>query len=495
MHRSLSILQKSDGSSIPLQHAISHLTTCLAPHLHISHISNRRHRVALFRLPPQVAFPATFALHTLSSTPVFLNDRWRHHELQISLNTFPVSLLITSPVEQRLLSTVLATLLDPPALLILREDGTFSRSSSSQSRHNLPGLPAESSVVFFTSGTSGTPKPVPLTLRSIQLQSRFKQHSLRLTPTSVYLHLAPLYHLSGFSSSHAAALSHAHHVFPPAALHATEKSHAQALLNFARAKRVTHLVAVPATLQLLCDAAQRVLLPDVRVVLYGGARAEAPLVTALSHLCPHATVLGAYGMSETASSVIVQQHPQPAYILPHFAARIVDMSTGRSCRPGQRGELWLSGDAVFDGYASFPARARFQHGFFRTGDVVMQNEDGSVIVLGRVADTIRSAGETVWPAEVEDALVAHPTVKEAIVVGVPHRVLGEAVVAAVVLMVRETVTGVVNTLMKTCRESLAHYKCPKRIIVTEFLPRNANGKVSRADVRRMFAANSKAARL
>lgn len=495
MYRSLSILHKSDGTTIPLQHAVSHFNTCLAPHLHIARINNRRLRVALFRLPPETALASTFALHTLSCTPVFLNDRWGHNELQLSLQTFPVSLLITTAVEQRLLSAVLADLPDPPALLILQNDGTFSCSSSPQSLQNALDLPMETCAVFFTSGTSGTPKAVPLTFRNIQVQSRFKQHSLRLSPTSVYLHLAPLCHLSGFSSSHAAALSHAHHVFPPSVLHASEKSQAQALLNFTRRTRVTHLVAVPATLQLLCDAAQDIALPDVRVVLYGGARADAPLVATLSQLCPHASVLGAYGMSEAASSVIMQEHPERAYILPHFAARIVDTSTGRTCKAGERGELWLSGAALFSGYASLPARARFQEGFFRTGDVIVQNDDGSVIVLGRVADTIRSAGETVWPVEVEDALTAHPIVKEAVVVGVPHRVLGEAVVAAVVLMVREAVTGVVTALMKTCRESLAHYKCPKRIVVTEYLPRNANGKVSRADVRRMFGADRRAARM
>ncbi|PXF49227.1 2-succinylbenzoate--CoA ligase [Gracilariopsis chorda] len=442
----MSILHKSDGTTIPLQHAVSHFNTCLAPHLHIARINNRRLRVALFRLPPETALASTFALHTLSCTPVFLNDRWGHNELQLSLQTFPVSLLITTAVEQRLLSAVLADLPDPPALLILQNDGTFSCSSSPQSLQNALDLPMETCAVFFTSGTSGTPKAVPLTFRNIQVQSRFKQHSLRLSPTSVYLHLAPLCHLSGFSSSHAAALSHAHHVFPPSVLHASEKSQAQALLNFTRRTRVTHLVAVPATLQLLCDAAQDIALPDVRVVLYGGARADAPLVATLSQLCPHASVLGAYGMSEAASSVIMQEHPERAYILPHFAARIVDTSTGRTCKAGER-------------------------------------------------DTIRSAGETVWPVEVEDALTAHPIVKEAVVVGVPHRVLGEAVVAAVVLMVREAITGVVTTLMKTCRESLAHYKCPKRIVVTEYLPRNANGKVSRADVRRMFGADRRAARM
>ncbi|KAI0566916.1 long-chain-fatty-acid--CoA ligase [Gracilaria domingensis] len=190
-------------------------------------------------------------------------------------------------------------------------------------------------------------------------------------------------------------------------------------------------------------------------------------------------------MSETASSIILQQHPHPGFLVPHFAARVMDVSSGLPCVQGQRGELWLRGSAVFTGYAHSDKREYMQDGFFRTGDVVVENKDGSFEVLGRTTDSIRSAGETVWPVEVETTLLAHPAVREAAVVGVPHRILGEAVVAAVVLMVKENASKVVDTLMGACRETLAHYKCPKHIFVTGCLPKNPNGKISRVDVRRL----------
>ncbi|CAN8073702.1 unnamed protein product [Agarophyton chilense] len=494
MHGSHAVLHSCDGSIQTLQNAVRHACHQLASFLFAPHDRHTRLRVALFRLPSRIALSTCFALHRLQCAPVFLNDRWNLNELRQALQVFPPSVFITTRHQYQQLSTLLAALRDAPSVLLLSDDASafFSPSNLQIHPHTISSTTC---AVFFTSGTSAKPKPVPLTFRNIYVQSRFKQFALRLTPTSVYLHLAPLYHLSGFSSSHAATLSHAHHVFPPSSLHVSDASHAKTLLALVHRSGTTHLVAVPATLQLLVDVPNDNTLPHVRVILYGGARAQPQLISALSRLCPNAALLGAYGMSETASTILLQKHPHPAFLAPHFAVRVVNVETGRSCEPGERGELLVRGSAVFNGYPNVSKSAYFRDGFFRTGDIVVENSDGSFKVFGRVAESIRSAGETVWPAEVETTLLAHPAVKEAAVVGVPHRILGEAVVAAVVLLVEENVSRVVNTLMGVCRKSLALYKCPKQIFVAGRLPRNPNGKLMRAEVRRLFIVDKPPARL
>lgn len=495
MDSSHSVLHYPDATSQTLQHAIHHHQISLNPHL--LHPSPPIHSAtfALFRIPSSSALPIFFALHRIPITPVFLNDRWTTSELLNALTTLPVTFLLITPQHRLFIHNLLAHLKSPPTLLCLNyphasitSDVTHPPRTTPHPPPRTPSpLPPNTYVVVFTSGTASNSKPVPLSQRNIFIQSRYKHIALRFSPTSVYLHLAPLYHLSGFSSSHAAALSHAHHVFLPPDTHPTNPNHAHSILKLIARHFVTHLVAVPATLRLLCDVADHTNLPSVRTVLYGGARTDASLLEHLRVLCPRATVLGTYAMSETASTVLLQQHPHPARTLPYFAVKVVDTHTGTDCPNGKPGELALRGPAVFDGYGAQNGRIKFRNHFFHTGDLVVRNPNGSISIVGRLADIIRSGGETVSPIEVEHVLMSHSAVREAVVVGIPHRVLGEAVVAAVVLSALRSVQSTVVGIMSDCKRSLAHYKCPKKILTPAVLPRNGNGKVNRELVRKMFS--------
>jgi long-chain acyl-CoA synthetase len=144
------------------------------------------------------------------------------------------------------------------------------------------------------------------------------------------------------------------------------------------------------------------------------------------------------------------------------------------------GELWIRTPAVMDGYLDNPeeTRAVLVDGWFRTGDLARVSPEGFVTIVGRVRERIKRGGYSVFPAEVESVLLAHPDVAEAAVAGVPDPALGEEVAAWVAL--RPGAAAGAETLIVWCRERLAAFKYPRRVTLVEALPRSATGKVLKA---------------
>ena len=153
---------------------------------------------------------------------------------------------------------------------------------------------------------------------------------------------------------------------------------------------------------------------------------------------------------------------------------------GNELPPGSRGEVCIQGPNVMGGYESNPqANAEsFVRGWFRTGDEGSLAADGYLTLLGRIKEIINRGGEKVSPREVDEILVTHPEIAEAVTFGIPDRVYGEEVAAAVV--VRDAVTE--SELISHCKQKLADFKCPKSIYFVERIPRTATGKIQRRAV-------------
>jgi long-chain acyl-CoA synthetase len=162
--------------------------------------------------------------------------------------------------------------------------------------------------------------------------------------------------------------------------------------------------------------------------------------------------------------------------VPGVEARVVD-TAGHALAPGEAGELWIRTPAAMDGYlhAEAETRAVLQDGWFKTGDLATISPDGFVSVVGRVKDLILRGGYSVVPGEVEAALLDHPAVAEAAVVGTPHAELGEDVAAFVTL--RPGARADADELVAFCRERLAAFKYPRRVSIVTELPKGATGKV------------------
>jgi long-chain acyl-CoA synthetase len=165
--------------------------------------------------------------------------------------------------------------------------------------------------------------------------------------------------------------------------------------------------------------------------------------------------------------------------VPGVELRLTD-DAGQTLDPGESGELWIRTPAVMDGYLDSPdeTAAVLIDGWFRTGDIARVDGDGYVTIVGRARERIKRGGYSIFPAEVETVLLAHPAVAEAAVVAMPDPTLGEEVAAFVAL--RPGAVADAETLVAWCRERLAAFKYPRRITLLDALPRSATGKVLKA---------------
>jgi long-chain acyl-CoA synthetase len=156
---------------------------------------------------------------------------------------------------------------------------------------------------------------------------------------------------------------------------------------------------------------------------------------------------------------------------------------GEDALVGDSGEIWVKGPNVFPGYWEDEAATRAaltNDGWLRTGDVAVEGDDGELYLVDRVKDLIIVSGFNVYPAEVEETLVAHPAVAEAAVVGVDHAYSGETVRAFVVLTAGAAATEA--ELIEHCARRLARYKCPAEISFVPSLPRGMAGKLLRREL-------------
>jgi malonyl-CoA/methylmalonyl-CoA synthetase len=197
------------------------------------------------------------------------------------------------------------------------------------------------------------------------------------------------------------------------------------------------------------------------------------------------------GMSETGMNFSnpLRGPKKPGSVglaLPGLEVRVADPETLVDVAPGQEGEIWLKGPGVTPGYWRKPqdTAESFRAGWFRTGDLGRVDREGYYFLTDRLKHLIISGGENVAPKEVESAMGRSPDVMESCVVGIPHRLWGEKVVAAVVPKPGSEVNPA--DIKAWCARHLHPWKCPKEIIVVKELPRNAMGKVLREEVKRIF---------
>jgi malonyl-CoA/methylmalonyl-CoA synthetase len=224
-------------------------------------------------------------------------------------------------------------------------------------------------------------------------------------------------------------------------------------------------------------------LAALRLAVSGSAPLPAELWHALAERAG-IEVLERYGMSET---MMLTSNPLDGARTP---GRVGWPLPGVEVRLGVDDVVEVRGPNVFRGYLGRPeatAAAFTADGWFRTGDIGALDEDGSLALVGRASELIISGGYNVYPREVEDVLMAHDAVSDVAVVGVPDAEWGEQVVAFVVA---EDEPGLVARLTEAARAGLASYKVPRRWFVVEALPRNAMGKVVRADLVRAAEEHS-----
>jgi long-chain acyl-CoA synthetase len=342
--------------------------------------------------------------------------------------------------------------------------------------------PSNLALIIYTSGTTGRPKGVMLDHANVAAMTGMIVEVLGLDETDHSLLILPLFHVNGIVVSVLSPLL--------AGGRATISGRFRAEEFFARveAVRPTYFSAVPAIYALLAALPADVR-PDassLRRVICGAAPMSAELIARFEGRYGVPIVEG-YGLSEgtCASTINPPGRRKPGTVglpLPGQQVALMDPE-GRLVDDGA-GEVVVRGPNVMRGYLNRPAETAHTvvDGWLHTGDVGRFDVDGYLVLVDRIKDMIIRGGENLYPKEIENALLSHPDVLEAAVVGAPDPVLGEVPVASVALHPGADTTP--DALLEHCRVTLARIKLPTRIDIVEALPKNAVGKIDKPALRK-----------
>jgi len=350
----------------------------------------------------------------------------------------------------------------------------------------------DTAVIIYTSGTTGRPKGAEITHGNLTSNLDALHEAWGWQTEDILLHVLPIFHVHGLF----VALHGALHAGATTLL--MREFNAQKTLQLLSSGACTVFMAVPTIHQRLLDFpnADQYDLSQVRLITSGSDRLPDDAFAGFQQTFGY-TLLERYGMTETGMNCSNPLHGERrmgsvGLPLPGVEIRIVNSETEELLSDGEIGDVQLRGPNVFKGYWRQPDKtsASFSaDGWFKTGDLGFREKDGYLTLCGRSKDLIISGGLNIYPPEVERVLVEHPAVNACAVIGCPDREWGERVTAVVVLNKGEEVTG--EELIRFCRERLAPYKSPKSIVFRDDLPRNAMGKVQKAELRKaVCTANS-----
>ncbi|MFC8586677.1 class I adenylate-forming enzyme family protein [Streptomyces sp. NPDC057217] len=357
-------------------------------------------------------------------------------------------------------------------------------------------LPEHDSTIVYTSGTTGRPKgavATHLAQAGAAMNPRYFAAAAALArgdvpgtgPAPVSLTTFPFFHVAAFTSFYGV-------IAAGGTLVTMRKWDAGEALRLIREHRVTHYAGVPTTALQLLERARSEADPleSLTLLSTGGAPAPPGIVAGLAEAYgERVEPRNGYGLTETCGGVLANFGAEYR-AHPGSAGRPSPATEVRIDRPDADGvgELWLRGQSLVRGYwgNEEATRAAFtDDGWFRTGDLARVDAGGRVSVVDRITDMVIRGGENVYCVEVEAALHAHPDVLDAAVLGVPHPLLGEEVVA--VVRRRPGAAPDPEALRAHVGGSLAAFKVPARVLVREEeLPRNPTGKVLKRELRGLF---------
>ena len=346
--------------------------------------------------------------------------------------------------------------------------------------HDLPG-PDDEALVLHTSGTTSRPKQVPLRQRNLAFSAENIARTYKLTPLDVAMCVMPLFHIHGLMASTMATFySGGTLVVPPA-------FDAMTFWPVVAEHGATWYSAVPTMHQMLLlrNRGERPSGSEhLRFIRSSSSALSSETMRQLESRFG-APVLEAYGMTEASHQMASNPLP-PGQRRPGSVGRATGIKIGVMDEAGSvlkanmQGEVVIQGPGVIDAYANNPEanEKSFTGGWFRTGDEGVIDAAGYLSLVGRLKEMINRGGEKIAPREIDDVLLQHPAVAEAVAFGVPHSGWGEEVAAAVVLKGDATE----KELIAFARQRLADHKVPRKLFVVQQIPRTPTGKIQRRAV-------------
>lgn len=345
----------------------------------------------------------------------------------------------------------------------------------------------DEALILYTSGTTAGPKGVPLTHHNLAVNSQMALEWVWNLEygNECFMAALPLFHVFGCSLSMNAGLN------VGALIHLVPKPEMGLMLDAAKRRVPTLLIAVPPLFDRLADAAAErgVSLQGCRTGI-SGAMPLSPELIGKWEAATGGLLIEGYGLSEASpilagNPVLNTRKARSIGIpFPRTEIRLVDPEDpDRDVELGERGEIVARGPQIFGGYRNRPdeTAAAFHDGWFRTGDIAVVDDDGFLKIVDRIKEVVITGGFNVYPSEVEGVLKGYDGVADAAVVGLVNELGAEEVVAA--LVVTEDFHLDVDEIRAKIKESLAAYKVPRKVFVLPELPKNNMGKVLRREVR------------
>lgn len=350
-------------------------------------------------------------------------------------------------------------------------------------------ISAQPAVLTYTSGTTGPPKGAINTHANVVFACRFYEYWADLDHTDVILGMAPLFHITGLVAHMGPSIT------TGAALVLGYRFEVGLIADLIERYRPTFTIgSITAFIALMTDPAVKHRDLSSLATVYSGGAPIAPTTVTDFEQTFGAYIHNIYGLTEATGPCLAVPLGSRAPVDPAtraLAAGVPVCNTevrilrddGTVAGPGEPGELTMRGPQVVPGYWCRDAETAnaIRDGWLHTGDVAVQDSDGWFYIVDRLKDQINASGFKVWPREVEDALISHPDVIEAAVVGVPDEYRGETVKAFVVMSSGSKTSA--DDLIRYCRERLAAYKYPRSIDIVDQLPHTASGKIMRRALR------------
>ena len=444
-------------------------------------------------------FEVFYGCSLLNAVSVDVNWRLAAPEVAYIVNDSEAEVLIVGQEFVAILDAIVNDLENVKTIIVIGghpSHNDYERWVSAQSAVDpkVPTKPSDIAFQLYSSGTTGRPKGVMLTNDNFFALLPAARDVWGMSEKTVNLVAMPLFHIGGGGWATAGQYAGAKSII----MRDVDPS---AMLSLIEKHRITHAFAVPVLLQfaLAMPNIGTTDFSSLELIAYGASPiSEAVLEGAIKAFkCPFMQV---YGLTETTGVVTVlgpEDHDLSSANKGRLRScgkpftgielRIVDSDTGKDMPNGEVGEIWIRSRQIMKGYWKMPeetAKAIVKGAWFRSGDAGYFDKDGYVYIFDRVKDMIVSGGENVYPAEIENALMAHPAIADVAVIGVPDDKWGEVPMA---LVVRKPDTQVTEQeIISFARERLAGFKTPKSVDWVDSLPRNPSGKILKKVLREPY---------
>ncbi len=454
---------------------------------------------------------AFWACQTIGAVAVTLNAWWTGDELRYALEDSGARAAVLDGERVERIAPYLSKL--PLEVVLGVRDAVGSPHAESLDdalrpyldRTRLPDADVASddySTIMYTSGTTGRPKGALATHRNhvTNLTNTFLGGAVSAQlagvtppnppPQPVSLQTFPFFHIGGLTGLYVMTAMGAKAVL-------MYKWHPDQALELVQREGVSSIAGVPTVVRQLLERAKEMNLElaSLAGIASGGAPVPPDLIDTIGAQFAKRVAPGnGYGLTETTSAIIsnggADYFARPDSVgraVPVADARVVDDS-GRDVPQGEIGEIWIKGPNVVQGYWNKPEATAeaFTDGWFHTGDLGYRDAEGFFYVVDRKKDVVIRGGENVYCAEVEAVLFEHPAVQDVAIIGLPHRMLGEEVVAVIEPRADHTIDPAEIQAFVATR--LARFKAPTRVLVSDGpLPRTATGKVLKRDLKQKYA--------